>query len=272
MQSPTQTDSPFTSVVGLGALKGEHRYKGAGKWFGVVFGMICLLAAPFLCLLSAYLGYDTYTRFGSSRGLERVLDMDSGVLITLCFGIGALGVGALVLWEAWRNWPVAAALYENGLAYNDRGGVKQVRWDDVDGVWQSVTKHYRNGVYVGTTHLYTVQARDGMKIKLDDKLTNVEELGNHVQRGTASVLFPRYWQSIQNGQRVTFGPLALDLKGLYSGKKELTWQEIKGVKIAQGVISIKKEKGWFNWATVTVPQIPNFWIFYELIGRFAKVE
>ncbi len=270
MQS--QTESPFTSIVGLGALKSEHRYKSAGKWFGVVFGMVCLLAAPFLCLLSAYLGYDTYTRFGSSRGLERVMDIDSGVGVTLCFGIGALVVGAFVLWEAWRSWPVAAALYENGLAYNDRGGLKQVRWDDVDGVWQSVTKHYRNGIYVGTTHLYTVQARDGMKIKLDDKLTDVEELGNQIQRGTASVLFPRYWQSLQNGQRVTFGPLALDLKGLYSGKKELTWQEIKGVKIAQGVISVKKDKGWFNWATVTVPQIPNFWIFYELIGRFAKVE
>jgi hypothetical protein len=98
----------------------------------------------------------------------------------------------------------------------------------------------------------------------------VEELGNQVQKGTAACCFPL--AAIQNGQRVTFGPLALDLKGLYSGKKELTWQEIKGVKIAQGVISIKKEKGWFNWATVTVPQIPNFWIFYELIGRFATVE
>jgi len=38
------------------------------------------------------------------------------------------------------------------------------------------------------------------------------------------------------------------------------------------LISVKKDKGWFNWATVTVPQIPNFFIFYELIGRFTKIE
>ena len=58
-----------------------------------------------------------------------------------------------------------------------------------------------------------------------------------------------------------------------SGKKELPWAQIPSVKIEKGNISIKKEgKGWFNWAAVSVPQIPNFYIFYEIVGRITKVE
>jgi hypothetical protein len=66
--------------------------------------------------------------------------------------------------------------------------------------------------------------------------------------------------------------LALDREKLYSGKKELRWDEIKAIKIEKGQISIRKDKAWLNWASASVPQIPNFFIFYDLIGRLAKVE
>ena len=49
-------------------------------------------------------------------------------------------------------------------------------------------------------------------------------------------------------------------------------KDIKAIKISQGIISVRKEGGWFNWATVTVPQVPNFWVFLDLVSRFTKVE
>jgi len=88
---------------------------------------------------------------------------------------------------------------------------------------------------------------------LDNKLPGIEQLGNEIVKGSSIALFPRYWQALQSGQRLTFGPLALDKQGLYSGNKSLQWSEIKAIKIQQGVISVKKEGGWFNWASVTVP-------------------
>lgn len=262
MQS--QSESPFASVMGLGPLISEHRRRG-GKWVNAVMGGLLVLAAPVLCLLAAYLAYDAYTTFGINRIFREAW-------IPLACGSGALLLGALVLWEGWRSWGLAAALYEQGLAYANRNEVKQVRWDDIEGVWQQVTKHYTNGVYTGTTHVYTIVTREKARMVLDDKLDKVEDLGNQIQKAVLVAQFPRYWQALQTGQRLTFGPLALDGKGLYAGKKELTWQEIKGVKISQGIISVKKEKGWFNWATVTVPQVPNFYIFLELVSRFTKLE
>jgi|SRR5579859_442714 len=260
------SNSSFAGVIGLGAFKKEYKNTGGRRWIGLIFGLLCLLATPVLLLIAAYVAYQAY----NTSGLYRVAD---AVAVPLVFAGIAFVIGALIAINAWRGWGLAAALFDNGVAYQTRSGVQQANWADVTAVWQRVTRHYTNGVYTGTTHVYTVQTNTGQKLVLDDRLgKGVEELGNAVQRGASNALFPRYLTAIQNGQRVDFGALALDNQKLYAGKKELPWSEIKAVKISKGMISVKKDKGWFNWATVTVPQIPNFYIFYDLIGRFTTVE
>jgi hypothetical protein len=260
------SNSSFAGVIGLGAFKKEYKNTGGRRWISLAFGVLCLLATPVLLLAAAYLAYQAY----NNAGLYRVWD---AVALPLIFALIALFLGVLIAISAFRSWGLTAALFENGVAYQTRTGIQQANWADVTAVWQRVTRHYTNGVYTGTTHVYTVQTTTGQKIVLDDRLgKGVEELGNAVQRGASNALFPRYWTAIQNGQRVDFGALALDNQKLYAGKKELPWNEIKAVKINKGQISIKKDKGWFNWASVSVPQVPNFIIFYDLIGRFTKIE
>ena len=259
-------DSPFAPVIGLGAFKSEYSKKGRGRWVPLVAGVIFLLAAPALALLAIYLAYDSY----NTSGLYRV--WDAIALPVLCGGGSGL-IGVLALFNTWRNWRLAAALYENGVAMLGRKGMQQVAWPDVTAVWQRVTKHYTNGIYTGTTHSYTVQMNTGEKITLDDRLgKGVADLGVAIQTGVTKSLFPRYWESLQSGQKLTFGPLAIDRQNLYSGNKVLRWDEIKGIKINKGIVSVRKDKAWLNWTSVTVPQIPNFFIFYELLGRFAKIE
>ncbi len=257
-------NSPFTAVLGLGRLQSQHPVK-KNKWASLIVGLLGVLSAPALGLLALFLGYDAYTRHGLAR-------VDNAVTLPLLLAGAALVIGALALWEAWRRWPVAAALYEDGFAYNQRKGLQQTRWDQVEAVWQNVTKHYYNGIYTGTTHVYTVRTQDQTKFVLDDKLQKVEDLGRAVQQGASNALFPRYIQALQSGQRLNFGPLGLDREKLYSGNKELPWSEIKAIKVDRGTISVKKEKGWFSWASVTVPQIPNFFIFLEIVSRLTKVE
>ena len=265
MQASTPT-SPFAGVTGMGALKQEFSPASKARWFNVGFGALSLLAAPALALLAAFLGFNAYNNSGSSR-------VDDAVGVPLCLSVVAFAVGAIVLFSAWRSWKLAAALYEHGVAFIERGPVQQFRWDEVDAVWQAITKHYYNGVYTGTTHIYTVQLKGGKKVVLSDKYgKDIEQLGRGLQQGTAELLLPRYWQGLQTGQKLTFGPLALDRDKLYAGKKELSWTEIKAIKIDRGNIAIKKDQAWFNWASATVPQIANFYVFLELVSRFAKVE
>jgi hypothetical protein len=266
MQPAKPNTSSFQSVTGLGALKQEWAYSRKGRWFNLIFGLAFLLAGPLLVVVAAVLGFNAYNNAGESR-------VDDAIVAPLCLAAVAIGVGALVVFNVWRNWKLAAALYEHGFAYRNQGPVVQARWDEIEGVWQAVTKHYYNGAYTGTSHVYTVQLKGGRKVVMDDKLgKDIEIMGRALHQGTAELLLPRYWQALQMGQKLTFGPLALDRDKLYAGKKELPWSEIKAIKIEKGNISVKKDKGWFAWASATVPQIPNFFVFYELVGRFAKIE
>jgi hypothetical protein len=257
-------DSPFASVVGLGALKSDHTPSAASRrnellTNGAIIAIGVVLVAGALVWMS----------LASAGG--RSSD-SSFSFVLLCFGCLAVPLGLFGLVSSLRSWQVGAALYENGFAYKDAAGVRQVSWPDIESVWQNVTKHYRRGAYTGTTHVYTVQTKDKRRVVLNDKLPGVEQLGNDILSHAAVLLFPAYWQALQSGQRLSFGPLAIDQQGLYSGAKTLPWAEIKAIKIQQGVISVKKEGGWLNWASVSVPQIPNFYVFYDLVRRFATVE
>jgi len=263
----TNTISPFQSVMGLGQFKTEYAARGRGRWVSVAFGLLLLAATPVSLLVALYVGYTTM----ENRGLVKVA---AAVIAPLIIALVCLVLGAWILFSVWRNWTLAAAVYENGVALNSRKGVQQMTWADVSAVWQSVTKHYTNGVYTGTTHVYTLQSNTGEKLVFDDRLgKEVETLGQALQNGVSSALYPRYMQALDNGQKITFGPLALDRAKFYSGKKELTWAEIPAVKIEKGIISVKKEgKGWFNWTAVSVPQIPNFYVFITILERLGKLE
>jgi hypothetical protein len=265
MQS--QPKSPdFAPVIGLGAFVSEHTPPPFNRIVNVLFGAGFFLSAPILCLLAAWIAYDTYI----NRGWNRV--DDSGAILPLICGVIFLPLGAWMLFNTFRNWSNAVALYEGGFALKDRKGVRTVKWTDIDAVWQNVTRHYTNMIYTGTTYLYTVQLSDKTKLTLDNKYPKIEEVGKAITNGSANAIFPKYAASINSGQRVNFGILGLDRNGMYFNNKSLTWQEIKAVKISQGIISVKKDGGWFNWATVTVAQIPNFWVFVDLVSRFTKLE
>jgi hypothetical protein len=265
MQS-ANTNSPFAEVIGLGGVKSEHKPTNRSRIINLITGFVLLGLAPLALILSAWMAYDAYNHYG----LNKV--MDSGFILPLILGIIFVPLGLWILIQAFLNWKTSAVLYENGFAYLDRQGLRQIKWADIESVKQNIVKYYRYGRHVRTTYLYTIQLNDKGRITIDNKFPNVETLGKAITDGAAKALFPAYMTALKSGQRVTFGPLALDAQGLYSGNKSLTWQEIKAVKINKGIISVRKEGGWFNWVTVTVPQIPNFWIFVDLVSRFTKLE
>ncbi len=256
-------DFAFSSVVGLGALKSDHtRSRDARR--KSLFGQMAWTALGALLLVAgvAWIIYTGVTGSGDS----------SFAFLFLCLGAVFVPLGLLGIFNSWRSWQIGAALYDKGFAYKDGSGIRQVSWPEIEAVWQNITKHYRNGVYTGTTYVYTVQPKVGKRIVLDGHLASIEKLGTEIVQNSSVALYPRYVQSLQSGQRLSFGPLAMDQQGMYSGNNSLKWSEIKAVKIHQGIISVKKEGGWFNWTRVRVPQIPNFFIFYELVGKFATVE
>jgi hypothetical protein len=256
--------SPFLSVFELGVEQSEHPVKLITKLFSGILGVLLVgagIAAALFGVMSA--------AGAASQGMGSAL---AAALLPVLICLAALGLGGWSLVSAWNIWGSAVAVFDRGLAVAHWEDVRQIPWEEVTAVWQNITKHYTNGIYTGTTHKYTVQLIDDSKYTWDDKYKDIETLGKAVQSKVTNALYPKYITALKAGSRLEFGPLALDYNKLYSGKKELNWDEVKSVKIQGGFLSIKKEKGWFRWAGASVPQIPNFFILYALLKKFKMLE
>jgi len=248
----------------LGAKKSDHPVTKSARWVGLVVGGLVLLGAMGLVLNGVYMGL-----MELEKRRPEVLDvvLPSFIGATLC-----VPIAGLLFFYAWRMWPVTASLYERGFTHATRKGTEVFRWDAIDAVWQSIVRRYVNGVYAGTHYRYTVQAKDGRRVVLDDRITHVEPIGSTIVKESAQALFPAFVRALEAGQRVSFGPIAIDNAGMYSGSKSLAWNQIKAVKIERGIVSVAREGGWFSWTKAMVPSIPNFFVLLALLRRFTKVE
>ena len=65
---------------------------------------------------------------------------------------------------------------------------------------------------------------------MTDALANAVQLGAGLQRGVSTALWPRYVQSLQAGERLKFGPLAMDGERIYAGGKSIPWSEVEAVR------------------------------------------
>jgi hypothetical protein len=171
-----------------------------------------------------------------------------------------------------RKQGMQLLVFPEGLAETKQEQTSLIRWDDISHSWQSVTKHYRNGINSGTTHLYTIQTKDGQQYKFNDTYKNVEALGNLIQDEVARRIFPVVAQAYNAGQTVNFGQLNISKAGINNGKETIAWDEVKDVKLQSGIVTIKKEGKWLNWKNVTVAQTPNIFVFLGMVNQIVGVN
>jgi hypothetical protein len=183
-----------------------------------------------------------------------------------------LALGLWVFWTSVRDAGLRVLVFADGLSYTARGKTEICRWDDITEVVQQVTKHYTNGIYTGTTHIYTVRRTGAPELKLNDALDNVEQLGNEVQQQAYRRLMPRAIETFRSGGVVQFGKLKVSQQGLSNGKETLPWSEVKGVKLEGGVVSVAKQGKWLNWASATVAQTPNIFVFAGLVDAIVGIN
>jgi hypothetical protein len=257
-----QIPDAFSDVFGLGPATAVYSAKKGSRW-GALIIMLMLFAGSGAALLwGAYNAYTRYLKFGPAI----VISSLTGPWILA----GVLFLIALVLaWSAFNNWKKAAVVYQDGLAYRDRKGMQAWRWDEFGSMTSAVTKHYTNGIYTGTTHVYTLVKRNGESFKLNDTIANVEELANEIRQNIFPLLYDMYAQAYNQGQVCTFGPVKLSkAEGVQIGRKVYDWNEIEQVAIQKGVLSVKKKGGgWFSGANTSAASVPNLEVLLSIIDQ-----
>jgi len=198
----------------------------------------------------------------------------------LLMGIVALIVpplGAYFLWIASKTPNLSRKqaarrlhLFEHGLAEVAKNGeVSAFRWDSV-AVLQEITERYANGIYVGTTYVYTLYREDGTTLKVTDFYAQPERWGPAIQQEITRAQLPGLFAGLEQGRTLAYGSLSVNLGGVATTKGSLTWQEIEKVDISQGVLVLHKRGKRLPWASVPVKRIPNLFLFLALVDQLRQ--
>lgn len=187
------------------------------------------------------------------------------VLALFFIVIGILVVLTPIFRRSWRVY-----VCSDGFAFVRGGRVDAFRWDQIEAMWQAITRRYSYGVYVGATHKYTVRRKDGVKVVFNDRFAQVEDLGNALSRSITNVVFPQVLAAYNAGQTITFGSLSISLQGVSNGRETLPWSQIKEIGVNRGIISVRREGKWLNWSTIYASRVPNFFVFLALVNYVLK--
>jgi uncharacterized protein DUF6585 len=182
-------------------------------------------------------------------------------VILLVFGLSFLGLAISMIYSVIQVANQQIYLFQQGMVIDKGKQVEAFPWNQAAEVWQSVTRNYRNGSYVGTTYAYTLRRRDGYQIKLDNLTKDIAELGPAIAQGVTRELVPRALHSIRTGQTLTFASLSVNQQGIGNGREFIPWSQVQAVDVSQGRVTVKKTGTSRDWATAMVAKIPNFLVF-----------
>jgi hypothetical protein len=266
MNNPPFPEDFSSIVIGLGAPKRYFPVKNLNRVGSLVAFFIFLGGSVSVFLYGLYNTYLAYQKHGPA-----MIDDKLTAPAIIAFILFLLGLAAI--WSAYANWNKGVAVYERGFAIRDRRGIQTWRWEDIVSLTSAVTRHYTNGIYTGTTHVYTLFNRQNERLVINDVFVKVSELANEIEQSIFPLLYEPAAQQYNDGQSLVFGPVAVSKAGIQIGKKTYPWTDVKEVSIHQGVLKVsKKDGGWFSGAGAAASAIPNLRILLTIIDQVAGLK
>jgi hypothetical protein len=266
MKNPRMPEDLNPMLIGLGALNGYFPVKKMRRAGNLVFCLLCLGAAALVLLYGLYTAYVATLQHGPAM-IDEQLSTPSLIALGL-FLIGLLaGVAAIA------NWKKGLAVYQNGFAVRGSKGIRIWRWEEIVSLTAAVTRHYTNGIYTGTTHIYTLLNRLNERLVLNDAYIKIDEAEKVIEQSIFPLLYSRAADQYNTGQTLIFGPVAVSKGGILISKKTYPWEEVKEVSIHQGILKVsKKEGGWFSGASASAATIPNRQVLFAIINQIVGLK
>jgi hypothetical protein len=190
-----------------------------------------------------------------------------------------LALGVLALGSAYGNWRKAAVVYQGGFAYSDNNGPRSLRWDEFTAMTSDVTKHYRNGLYVGTTHRHKLMAQghDWVILTKND-FPEMAELAELLGRGIFPHLHKVSCDEWDAERWVTFGPVAVHKSDGVRVQGTLhPWASLASLSVEKGRLCLVQREASL-WTTITgksrvaISEIPNFPVLMAVVDQAVHVR
>ncbi len=265
-KKPSQAPDHFSSIYGLGPVQSVHSVSAKNRWISAIFGVVLISGAG---LAAIYGFYDTFVQVAKYGPVM----LGKTIITPLIIAAVMFLFGVLATLSAYQNWDKSVVVYEKGLAYNDNSGLQTWTWQEIEWLNISITKRYSNGIYTGTTYVYTLRKIDGARLVLDNKFYQIEMLGNFINKKVASLQYEKLALGLRSGQTITLGPVAINNNNITMNKKTYAWNEIETVAIRSGFMRIKKKNGeWFSGTAAQVSAIPNLDALLAVVDQIVKIK
>ena len=121
-----------------------------------------------------------------------------------------------------------------------RGGVA---WSQTKEIYQNLRDQYVNGMHTARVRQYDLVLMDGRKIRIDQRYSEIDELGRHLQRQVTTALLAANASRLDQGERITFGPIAIAPSGLSWKSSGLPWSDVAGIGVNAGYLVVTKNAG-----------------------------
>jgi hypothetical protein len=100
---------------------------------------------------------------------------------------------------------------------------------------------------------------------LNDIISNIGTAGEIIADMVTRVKLPQAIELFKAGNTLNFGKLSISLQGVSNSKETIAWEQVKGINVNAGVVTVKKDNQWLSWSSVRVATIPNFFVFLALV-------
>jgi len=245
----------------LGPIEQVHRARRGLRRLQLAVALTLAAAAVLAWVVAGYRAFTAYTEVGP---------LLIGRWANLPALLGA-GLGCAALWlgvGAWRTAQWRVRRHANGLVVVRGRRGRALAWPDVRALW---SRAERTGLTSSRRLRLEVEASDGRRIHLDDRLEDFEALAARVKEGVYPRLLESYARAFNDRQPLTFGPIHLGPTGIEAGRQPaLEWKEVNGAELAEGRLRIHTTRtGRRSVVGVAAARVPNVELCAQLIQEIG---
>lgn len=230
----------------LGSLVQEFKVKFL--WRNYTLGLLIIIPLCFVVLF-VFRGIDLYTTF---------------IVISILFLIfSAIFIGLFI-----ANKKKQLFTYENGLIYINHAPLI-AKYEDIQEIFQEITTFYVNGIPTPTHYKYTIHIKNYIKpLHLTNIFEDIQQAGDFIQNKVLQQQLPIVLNAYHNSEDVKFGDLTVNQNGIIIKTQQLTWEQIKNIRVVEGQVLLEKQRGNL---LLNMAAIPNIYVFLSLIYEITAV-
>jgi hypothetical protein len=182
-------------------------------------------------------------------------------------GLVPILLAGFLAWKVTSQHGPTVRVSADGLIYRHAGKDLEFPWEQIVSVRTAATAYTINFAPVGTFTTMTLERDDGAEAVLVSDLRNAEELFDTILKETLAHLLPLMRERFRNGEKVSFGPLALSKDGIHVGSDKLPWTQCSGISASGGKLILNAKGSLLGvWKKLPMSAISNYHVMVSLIA------